>query len=58
MPDRSNKQDEHHSGEGQPKPALPSATLDEVLDDAGSRTGGSLSFEAAVRILRHNRARH
>lgn len=33
-------------------------TLDEVLDRAGGRAGGSISFEAAVAALRDDRARH
>lgn len=33
-------------------------TLDEVLDRAGARAGGSVSFEAAVAALRDDRARH
>jgi len=33
-------------------------TLDEVLDRAGGRAGGSLSLEAAVAAIRDDRARH
>ena len=32
-------------------------TLDEVLERAGSRAGGSVSFQEAVRTLRSDRAR-
>lgn len=32
-------------------------TLDEVLDRAGGRAGGSVSFEAAVGAVRDDRAR-
>ncbi len=32
-------------------------TVDEVLDRAGGRAGGSLSFEAAVEAVREDRAR-
>jgi len=33
-------------------------TLDEVLDRAGGRAGGSLRLEAAVTAVRDDRARH
>lgn len=33
-------------------------TLDEVLERAGGRAGGSVPFEAAVDALRSERARH
>lgn len=33
-------------------------TLDEVLDRAGGRAGGSVSLQAAVRAVRDDRARH
>jgi plasmid stability protein len=33
-------------------------TLDEVLDRAGGRAGGALSFKDAVAALRADRARH
>ena len=32
-------------------------TLDEVLDRAGGRAGGSVTLKAAARILREDRAR-
>ena len=32
-------------------------TVDEVLDRAGARAGGSLTFKAAVRAVRTDRAR-
>ena len=34
-----------------------SPTLDEILDRAGGRAGGSLSFAAAAETLRDDRAR-
>lgn len=33
-------------------------TLDEVLDRAGGRAGGSVTIKAAVRAVRDDRARH
>lgn len=33
-------------------------TLDELLDSAGGREGGSVSFEAAVAVLRGDREAH
>jgi len=33
-------------------------TLDEVLDRAGGRAGGSVPFKATVVALRHERGRH
>ena len=33
-------------------------TLDEVLDRAGARSGGSVPLENAVSMLRNDRARH
>ena len=33
-------------------------TLDEVLDRAGGRAGGSVTFKASVRTLRSERGRH
>ena len=33
-------------------------TLEEVLADAGSQTGGRLSFDEAVRFIREDRGSH
>lgn len=33
-------------------------TLDEVLDRAGGRAGGSVPFKATVAVLRHERGSH
>lgn len=50
--------DDKDRNEDSPAPVPTSPTLDEVLDRAGKRTGGSISFEAAVKALRQDRESH